>query len=664
MNVAPPTCGFALYRILGNSLPPRHAAGNTVKNLQFILKNEDAFADTKKIWILNTFIDAAEAADIRNIITAAGQDYIEIPFSAAAHYDAFLDVSGLPKPFEEDYVKSQTPPLSNLRFEWMIRHKSLQIANINHARNVALRQGRKIARWTLPLDGGVFVNSAGWTSFVDRVTADQTSKFMLIPMARVTSIENVNDVKMGTHADEEPQIAIRWDAEDEFDERLRYGNANKTELFKRIGFPGIWDRGMKAPWDKHPTEKSKNAGFYGVGGLVVRLPTGAIGNTEKNSQTRWASRFDGIETLSASLDLAEASQRFDKSRLLHGYGRLKPRFAAQLEALCEDCMNDDVLSILDQKSIAPSGDPKDFICSPRYSKLPGATDDIQSLAKASYTQDVAGLDRFLRHSSILAYGGHALGQARFSHRAVEFLKVWMVNDKTRMNPHLKYAQYSGKDDGPEPPGIVVARDLWLLPQTIDLLRASGVLEAADDVKVQWWCKQMVRGLSKSEQFQSALSYRNNISTWAAAIVASLSLHTGELASSMILFRRAMVKFAEQVGHLNVQYFEMGRARPLHYCLFNLAGWCVLASIFKRVGIDILKYQGRDGENLQGAIRLLSQTRELFVDYHSNAAEFDVRIDVTLSLLGVSTTAEVPSSFMFNRDWGFAPLWPVCAPNGL
>ena len=654
--------GFAIYRILGNSLPPRHASGNTLKTLQFILKNEENFENAKKFWVLNRLVDLGEAAAVKEIITAAGQEFIEIPFLPEAHYNAFLDVSGLPKPFEDGYSEFTSPTLATLRHEWMIRHKSLQIVNINHARNVALKHGRATARWTLVLDGGVAFNRVGWDRFVEHTKNDDVSKFILIPMSRITTTDVFDSIKLNVYAGEEPQIALRFDSEDTFDETLRYGNANKTELFKCIGFPGAWDSAVQAPWDKRSIIRSKDAGLFSKAGLVIRLPTGAGGKTEKDSEARWISRFEGVDSLSTQLDVAEATKRFDKNRLFHAYGKWDPKYSELLEAACEGCMKDRILSVLDKRSIAPSGDPKDFICPPRYVKARDGTILDATAIEGDDSKDLVGFHRFLRHSSILAYGGLVLGKPDYSLRALEYLKVWMVDDTTRMNPHLNYAQYAGKDARPRPTGLVVARDLWLLPQTIDLLRASGVLASTDEVKINWWCKQMLRGLAKSEQFQSALSYQNNISTWAAVIVTSLSLHSGELVSAMPMIRHAIVKFTEQVGHLNMQHYELKRSRPLHYSLFNLAGWCALSNILKRVGIDLLQYRGQSGESLQGAIRFLSHARELFPDYKDDAAVFDKRIDVTMSLLGLKLESEPTPSFMHNKDWGFAPLWPCLKPD--
>jgi hypothetical protein len=660
-TLAQPLTGFAMCRILGNSLPPRHGTRNTINTLAYILAHEEEFPDVRKIWILNRLVDEAEASEFRSMIAAKGHEIVEIPFNAKGHYESFLDVSGLPKPFEIHDHHGLGDALKPLSFEWMIRHKSQQIVNLNLARNVALRHGRSIARWVLPLDGGVMFHAKGWAEFVRASAHDSSAKFIIIPMARALSHAAISSVTLKDAEGEEPHIAFRHDTQDLFDERLRYGNRNKTALFQQIGLAGPWDNWLPTPWDRLVVKQSADRGRYIKAGLVVRLPTEANTGVEKSANARWLARFQGVEDLSAKLDAQEAVRRFDAEQVFHSYAALRSEHAEGLEQLCAKLAKERVITILEKPTVAPSGDVRDFICPPRYPN-PGDNNTL-ALDSDHYDRHIIGLDRFLRHSSILAYGGHVLGNAAYVRKAAAYLQIWMIDEKTRMNPHLHYAQFAGKGAAPSAFGIVVARDLWLLPQTIRLLEASGAIEPDIVAKLNWWIKQLLRGFIKSPQFQAALGSQNNISTWAAVIVASLALHLGELESTMPIVRNAMVRFTHQMGPLNIQHHEMKRDRQLHYSLFNLAGWCALAAVFRRVGCNLVAYEGREGESLLHAIETLSRMRDRFKDYRENPAEFDQRIAVTAAILqGKPMAAALTSPFMLDRNWGFAPLWPAFAPD--
>lgn len=88
---------LALYRILGNDLPPRHALNQTMENLQFLLEHELDVAHTEildpdvsrsilhieKYFVLNRIANPDTLDGIRKLLFDYGvsEDYIiEIPF--------------------------------------------------------------------------------------------------------------------------------------------------------------------------------------------------------------------------------------------------------------------------------------------------------------------------------------------------------------------------------------------------------------------------------------------------------------------------------------------------------------------------------------------------------------------------------------------------------
>lgn len=131
---------FGLFRILGNSLPPRHAASQTLELTEFILRHEPAFEDCTKYWILNRLVDQAQQDALLALIRSHGQEAIVIPFDAQAHNDAFLDPSGIPEPFRvrQGQGSEATSAARVYKLEWLLRHKSQVLVNINQARNLAL----------------------------------------------------------------------------------------------------------------------------------------------------------------------------------------------------------------------------------------------------------------------------------------------------------------------------------------------------------------------------------------------------------------------------------------------------------------------------------------------------------------------------------------------
>src|SRR5260221_10470142 len=74
---------FALTRIIGNDLPPRHAPGRSLKNLRFILENEADLAGCTKRWIVNRIADPDEENAVVATLAAHGQSYSRLGFHLA-----------------------------------------------------------------------------------------------------------------------------------------------------------------------------------------------------------------------------------------------------------------------------------------------------------------------------------------------------------------------------------------------------------------------------------------------------------------------------------------------------------------------------------------------------------------------------------------------------
>src|SRR5690606_35195866 len=94
LDLVPDT--FVLYRIVGNDLYPRHAIGQSRKNVEFILNHERQFPNCSKRWIVNRIVNQEERDAIIALLEGYGQTYIEIPFVMEEFLAADWDFSRLP----------------------------------------------------------------------------------------------------------------------------------------------------------------------------------------------------------------------------------------------------------------------------------------------------------------------------------------------------------------------------------------------------------------------------------------------------------------------------------------------------------------------------------------------------------------------------------------
>ncbi len=196
---------YSIIRILGNDLVPRHGAGQTLTNLKFTLENESDFANCKKVWLVNRIIDKEYEKAVISLLEKHNQTFQVLPFET------------------EQYQMSWT------RYE-----KLRYIVKLNNARNFAISEGRKLSKWIFPLDGNVFIPDDGWkniTFYLDNLS----NKLFKITMYRINhSNDEVFTFDPKKYTNQEPQVILRSDNFDAFDENLAYANSNKEEFLLRF----------------------------------------------------------------------------------------------------------------------------------------------------------------------------------------------------------------------------------------------------------------------------------------------------------------------------------------------------------------------------------------------------------------------------------------------
>jgi len=307
---------IALMRILGNDLPPRHDAQQTLNNVRYILENEPNFPNTRKVWVFNRIISEEKIAELRRLIEAhPGHEILTIPFRPDDYARQDYDFNSFHTPnyvFVKGWSKIGT-------YDQYYHHKNLYIINNNGARNFALAQGKLGgATWILPFDGNSFFPLTNWKHLVRDLGRSDSTHYLVIPMVRVGgSNSNLAALaKQDLESYEEPQVAFRKDATEVFDETLRYGRRPKIELLNRIG---MWNMGTwkLLPWEDPWVQNPEAAAHATISTTwVARLSSGTNSTLESDMASRGSSRSRGIRTIANSLDVARALTAWNVSQPL------------------------------------------------------------------------------------------------------------------------------------------------------------------------------------------------------------------------------------------------------------------------------------------------------------------------------------------------------------
>ena len=297
-----------LCRIIGNDLFPRHQRGQALANLRTILEIESNPFGWSKLFVLNRIVDPSVVEQAVALILEAGHSVEVIPFEAETYQSLRYrpEAFGGNAYFLTQQFLAKDPFCQDRERIWACGEKIRYLMNINGARNRALALGRMSSDWTMVLDGSCIVPDRVFQSLHKEITSTPHVPYLIIPMRRLPAGVDLAAADVTPITKEEPQIAFRSDALEQFDEAYPYGVRDKTSLLNRLGVPGPWCAWAPLAW--HPEEATRSPDrhrYKFAPESVLRLTSGvANGSLELPSaqMKRYRSRVTAIFSTLQAMD--------------------------------------------------------------------------------------------------------------------------------------------------------------------------------------------------------------------------------------------------------------------------------------------------------------------------------------------------------------------------
>lgn len=691
--------GFALYRILGNDLPPRHCPEQTLKNLQFILAHESEFPDCEKRWVVNRIADREQEHKVLSLLQQYGQPYLHIPFVIEEYARCRYDIHGLPRErfLHNASAAAAADYLSTRAFEYPFRHKNLYAMNNNGARNAALAEGRSLAEWTLPWDGCCFMTRSAWAAMLHDMESLRGEKYLIVPMARVYDNRLLLDDGFAPAAEDEPQIAFHRDAAESFDATLRYGYNPKADLLRRLRVPGPWENWGNVPWEVQTATESPEAGKYRYAGWVARLFSGLQDVQDADSE-RHTHRMDGIVSKLTELDEQLLRRKFRcddlvfyDAKVLAGYKqawRTRRGRAADIVKRVVDhavsALENGPWSVLDKSARPPSGDPHDYLSPAAYwsndPDLPEASSERHDGERSAEAQlfspesdrfDRTRWQRLIDNTTVLALAWYFTDAKRFAERAALLIRTWFLDPATRMNPHLKFAQIRiGEEAEQQGYGIIETKDFYYFLDAVRLVFRSGKLAASEQQQFKIWCQTFLDWMQRSPQGQAMFLAQNNQGTYYDLQLAALAAFVDDTRLLLWISRIAGMRRAQQFLPDGSQPEELTRTNSLHYSVFNLYGWFYLNRFAMLTDTDVWNAGAADGGSPAAGLKWLRSFGSGAWPYPQQDGFDFARLAVLRALAGsihqdedngLDSVARADSGIepVFHPYAGILPYWPLC-----
>ena len=189
-------------------------------------------------------------------------------------------------------------------------------------------------------------------------------------------------------------------------------------------------------------------------------------------------------------------------------------------------------------------------------------------------------------------------QRKYADRAALHLRAWFVDEATRMNPNLQYAQaIKGRFTG-RGTGIIDTLHL------VEVSRAAWQIEmaAAELSAVKKWFAEYVEWMSTSKNGADERDAKNNHGTCWATQVAAFSQLTGNRKMMAYCENRYKTVFIPNQEAADGSFpEELRRTKPFGYSLFNLDAMSILVQTLSTAANDLWNWEMPDGRGMARAM---------------------------------------------------------------
>ena len=273
-----------------------------------------------------------------------------------------------------------------------------------------------------------------------------------------------------------------------------------------------------------------------------------------------------------------------------------------------------LFSVVNKKGIPPSGDKHDYMSiGPYWWPNPEIPDgrpyirrdgEINPETRNNYTDYVEGYD-FFRAINDLTNAYYLGSNKVYAKRAIELINAWFLNEKTKMNPNLNYAQsIPGKNDG-RCFGIIEFGGIGNVLKCLELLEHKNILDKETKIGMKQWLTDYAFWLQNSKLGIEESTRENNHGTHYDIQLLNILLYLNkknEVKEYLSTVTKARI--FQQIEPDGSQPRELARTKSFSYTVMNLHGFMELVRLGKKVEVDLWSFESEDGRSIKKAFQYM------------------------------------------------------------
>lgn len=270
------------------------------------------------------------------------------------------------------------------------------------------------------------------------------------------------------------------------------------------------------------------------------------------------------------------------------------------------------VSVMDKTETPPSGDKHDYMSLAPYwwpdSSKPGGLpyirkDGVTNPEVKNYP-DKNNMPKLCENVYFLGLAYYYSDNEKYAQHAAKLLSVWFLDTATRMNPNLKFGQaIKGRNDG-RGAGIIDTRQFVFAIDAINLIKSSKSWTKQHHTGMQQWFTEYLNWLTTSDIGKDELAAKNNHGVWYDAQALAIAVFIENKKAAKDIVARAVNRLDVQMDKDGFFPLEMERTTSLHYSVFILNAFNIIAELSAQTGTDFWTLKTKSGKSLQLGLQAL------------------------------------------------------------
>ena len=295
----------------------------------------------------------------------------------------------------------------------------------------------------------------------------------------------------------------------------------------------------------------------------------------------------------------------NKERIKAADATIMPAYKKLLRD-ADKALTEGPFSVMEKQHTPPSGDKHDYMSLAPYhwpdptkkDGLPYIRKDGQTNPEVKEYKDKEYLPKLCELAHTLALAYYFSEDQRYASHAARLLKLWFLAPETRMNPNLNYAQAIKGENTGRGAGLIDARHFIKVIDAAGLLKNSKSWKDEDHKGLQQWFTDFLTWMQTSENGLWEMKAANNHGTWYDALRLSIALFTNDTRTAGDIVESAKARLDKQMDGEGKFPKEMERTIALHYNVFNLEAYFLVAAMAEKMGTDLWNQVTPSGKSLK------------------------------------------------------------------